>query len=149
MKRLIAMLCMVFILCGWTVSAFAAERVESGVASESIESKKKPDGGGMSIEQATDPEYVLGIKGGNYSADHIGDKLRNKGMDVVYLLKIVGRYACLAAFVVCCILLVFGIVGNTRLLLRSSIGAIISGVMYAAITCGEEIVQLIAGWAAA
>lgn len=147
MKRIIAVFCLTLILSLWTMPAFAASGVESGVAGEVSQGTEQEDT--MSIEQASDPEYVLGIKDGDYSVDHIGDKLKNKGMDIVYLLKVVGRYVCLAAFVICCILLVLGIVGNTRMLLRSSIGAIISGVMYAAITCGEEIVQLIAGWAAA
>jgi len=146
MKRIIAVFCLTLILSLWTMPAFAASGVESGVAGEASQGTEQEDT--MSIEQASDPEYVLGIKDGDYSVDHIGDKLKNKGMDIVYLLKVVGRYVCLAAFVICCILLVLGIVGNTRMLLRSSIGAIISGVMYAAITCGEEIVQLIAGWAA-
>lgn len=151
MKRIIAVFFLTLILSFWTTPTFAANGVESGVAGEASQGTGQEDtqNGGMSIEQASDPEYVLGIKDGDYSVDHIGDKLKNKGMDIVYLLKVVGRYVCLAAFVICCILLVLGIVGNTRMLLRSSIGAIISGVMYAAITCGEEIVQLIAGWAAA
>jgi len=151
MKRIVAVACLLFILSFCTMSVFAAGGVESGVAGEVSGSagREETQNGEMSIEQASDPEYVLGIKDGDYSVDHIGDKLKSKGMDIVYLLKVVGRYVCLAVFVICCILLVLGIVGNTRLLLRSAIGAIISGVMYAAITCGEEIVQLIAGWAAA
>ena len=41
------------------------------------------------------------------------------------------------------------ITGNTRMLARSAIGAVVSGIMYAAITCGEEIVSLIVAWSAA
>jgi len=154
MKRFAAMLCLSLLLSMGILPAYA-EGVESGIAGETSETAQQTEvpqgtiGLDMSIDQATDPEYVLGIKGGDYSVEHIGDKLKQKGMDIVYLLKIVGRWICIAAFVVCCTFLVFAIAGNTRLLVRSAVGAIAAGIMYAAITCGEEIVTLIAAWSAA
>lgn len=150
MRHWLSALCAVLVLAFITVPA-SAVGMETGIAGEMEEKEEVTIGSGsgrLSIDQASDPEYVLGIKGGNYSVEHIADKLEEKGMDVVYLIKTVGRWICIGAFVVCCVLLVLGIIGNPRILLKSAIGAIISGVMYAAITCGEQIVRMIAAWAA-
>ena len=79
---------------------------------------------------------------------HIVGKLESKGNDIVYILQTVGKYACIAAFIVCCILTLIGIIGNKRLLAGAIIGLVISGVAYAGIVCGREIVNWIAAWAA-
>ena len=150
MKRCFAGLCLVFILTIQLIPAYANDGVASDVAGEIAGSTAESADTGRKTERVDpmDPETVLGIKDGNYSVDYLGDKLEEKGMDVVYLTKIVGRYICLAGFVICVILIVIGIIGNPRILLRAAIGAVISGVAYALITCGEEIVLLIATWAA-
>ena len=83
----------------------------------------------------------------NVSTDTIVGKLESKGNDVVSILQTVGKYVCIAGFIVCCILTLIGIIGNKRLLAGAIIGLIISGVAYAGIVCGREIVNWIAAWA--
>ena len=83
----------------------------------------------------------------NVSTDTIVGKLESKGNDVVHILQTVGKYVCIAAFIICCILTLVGIIGNKRLLAGAIIGLIISGVAYAGIVCGREIVNWIAAWA--
>ena len=97
------------------------------------------------LSDETDPNGILDVP--NVTVDDLGDRLAAKGADFVYLIKIVGRYVCLGAFVICCIMIIIGIIGNRRMLVWAIIGAITAGLLYAAITCGEQIVQFIAAWA--
>ena len=64
MKRIIAVFFLTLILSFWTTPTFAANGVESGVAGEASQGTEQEDT--MSIEQASDPEYVLGIKDGPF-----------------------------------------------------------------------------------
>lgn len=144
MKRLITVFCLALAVM-LLMPAYASEGVTTEIAGEIGGAMADSAAGGI---DPLDPESVLGIKGGDYSVDYLGDKLEEKGMDVVYLIKVVGRYICLAGFVICVVLIVVGIIGNPRILLRAAIGAVVSGIAYALITCGEEIVLLIATWAA-
>lgn len=97
------------------------------------------------LSNETDSDNLLDVP--NVTVDDLGERLAAKAGDFVYLIKIVGRYVCLGAFIICCIIIVIGIIGNQRTLAKAIIGAIISGLAYAAITCGEQIVQFIAAWA--
>lgn len=143
MKRVLAaaLLLLMFIL-----PAYAAEEgIENGIAGElgtSGETDYYRNLYGLSGE--TDSDKLLDIP--NVTVEDLGARLVEKGGDFVYLLKIAGRYVCLGTFVICCIMIVIGIIGNHRMLASAIIGAIISGVIYAAITCGEQIVQFIAAW---
>ena len=145
MKRtmIIILMLLVFILPAYA----AGEGIDNGVAGEIGRSDAAPDYYrdlfGLSSE--TDSDSLLDVP--NVTVDDLGNRLAAKGGDFVYLIKIAGRYVCLGAFVICCIMIVIGIIGNHRMLASAIIGAIISGLAYAAITCGEQIVQLIAAWA--
>jgi len=145
MKRVLAV---ALLIIAFILPVYAAEEgIESSVAGEIGE------GGGTSdyykdlygLSEETDSGNLLNVP--NVTIDDLGDRLAAKGGDFVYLIKIVGRYVCLGAFIICCIMIVIGIIGNHRMLVSAIIGAIISGLAYAAITCGEQIVQLIAAWA--
>lgn len=102
--------------------------------------------GTSGLENVPDPGQVIGAQ--NVSVDDLGNKLTEKGADIIYLLKIVGQYVCVGAFIISCITFFAGLFGNKKMMFSSVIGALISGVCYAAITFGEDIVILIASWAA-
>ena len=82
------------------------------------------------------------------TTDKIVNKLESKGNDIVSILQTVGKYVCITIFIVSCMLALVGLFGNHRLLTASIIGLVLSGVAYAGITCGREVVNFIATWAA-
>lgn len=81
------------------------------------------------------------------TTDTIVGKLESKGNDIVHILQTVGKYVCIGMFVICCILIPVGIIGNKKILTGAVIGLVISGLAYAGIVCGREIVNFIAAWA--
>ena len=81
------------------------------------------------------------------TTDDIVGRLENKGNDIVNILQTIGRYVCIAAFIICCLLTLIGVMGNPRLLWGGVIGLVLSGVAYAGIVCGRDIVNWIASWA--
>lgn len=83
----------------------------------------------------------------NVTSDTIVDKLEAKGNEIVFMLQTVGKFVCIAGFIVCCILTIFGAIGSNRLLAGAIMGMLISGFAYAGIACGREIVNWIAAWA--
>lgn len=80
------------------------------------------------------------------STEDIVGKIESKGNDIVTILQTVGKYVCIAAFIICCFLTLVGLIGNKRLLVGGILGLILSGVAYAGIVCGKEIVSWIATW---
>lgn len=145
MKRVLITMLM---LLTFILPAYAAEEgIDNAIAGEIGGSGTTTDYYrnlyGLSGE--TDSNNILDTP--NVTVDDLGALLAAKGGDFVYLLKIVGRYMCLGMFIICCIMIVIGIIGNHRMLTSAIIGAIVSGLAYAAITCGEQIVQFIAAWA--
>ena len=160
-------LIIILTLLAFILPAYAAEEgVDNAVADEiggnNVATDYYRELFGLSNE--TDSDNLLDVP--NVTVDDLGERLAAgaqpdcadadgvgplhiaaKAGDFVYLIKIVGRYVCLGAFIICCIIIVIGIIGNQRTLAKAIIGAIISGLAYAAITCGEQIVQFIAAWA--
>ena len=128
--------------------AFAAsgEDVRTGTASGGSSTGAAPvDKADPSINDMVNG--VINDFAPNITTDDIVNRLETKGNDVVTILQTVGRYVCIGAFIICCILTLFGIIGNPRMLWGGVIGLIISGVAYAFIVCGREIVNWIATWA--
>ena len=91
------------------------------------------------------PESVLNIP--NVSTEDLIERVNTKGNDIILILQTVGRYLCFFGFIICCVMVVIGVIGNRQMLTGALIGLIVCGVMYAGITCGKEIVQYIAAWA--
>lgn len=154
-KVAIFLMTMLMAICMVT-PAFAAggEDVRTGTAA----------GGNPSGTSTTAPDVRPGVGGGNQdvgglvndtisdlapnvTTNDIVDRLETKGNDVVTFLKTIGKYVCIGAFVICCILTIIGIIGNHRLLWAGVLGMIISGLAYAGIVCSQEIVNWIATWA--
>ncbi len=149
-KKLLAFLFLVVMLAN-SLPVFADE-VVSGVAGEtesktsvSVNSSTSDTTGKSKTFNFSDP---YNLSENPVTVDQLNTKLNSMGTDVIGIIKTVGRYICLGGFIVCVILLFIGIVGNPRLMARSAIGALCSGIMYMAITCGEQIVGMIAAWSA-
>ena len=144
MKRFLSLLLLVLSLSSLALPAFAAG-VETGVAG-TIGEEETYNPNAYELPDDLQPENVLGVP--NVTVDDLGNRLIDKGEDVVWLIKIVTRYICLGAFLLSCVFILVGIIGNRKILVSSILGAVISGVCYGAITCGEQIVAFIAAWAA-
>ena len=108
------MLAAALLLLMFILPAYAAEEgIENGIAGElgtSGETDYYRNLYGLSGE--TDSDKLLDIP--NVTVEDLGARLVEKGGDFVYLLKIAGRYVCLGTFVICCIMIVIGIIGNQR-----------------------------------
>lgn len=146
MKKYIVFL-MLLLSMSMVVPAIAApDDVRTGTASggETAGEADSPSGN-SSIQGAVDG--VINEFAPAVSADDIVGRLENKGNDVVHILQTAGRYVCIGAFIICCLLTLFGVMGNTRLLWAGVIGMVIAGLAYAGIVCGREIVNWIANWA--
>lgn len=103
-------------------------------------------GGSFDYSAPSDPADIMDIP--SVSAEDVANRLNNKGNDVVNILQTVGRWICIGAFVISVIMMVAGCIGNKKMIVQGLIGLIISGVAYAGIVCGREIVMFIAAWAA-
>ena len=142
--RVICLMCVCLMVLAFCVPAFASD-VRTGTAVDS----------GSTPSATVNPSSSMG----DYVNDTVGDlvpnvttndiveRLENKGNDVVRILQTVGKYVCIGAFVVCCFLILFGLFGNKQLLCGAVIGCIVSGIAYAGIVCGREIVNWVAAWA--
>ena len=168
MKRIFALLTILMLTLCLTTSAFASNGTRTGevVGGGSVDTEVGTDAsrhhgsgtssGGVDLSNPNATQDYInnelfggnGVITPNVSTDTIVGKLESKGNDIVYILQTVGKYACIAAFIICCILTLIGIIGNKRLLAGAIIGLVISGVAYSGIVCGREIVNWIAAWAA-
>ena len=150
MKRFFSMFLVALMLICTCSFVFADDEVVASEIGETItedtSDSSTSSSSSYTLSEELQPENVLGLE--DITVDDLADKLTDKGMDIVYILKIVGQYVCLAIFIVSCITALIGIFGNKRLLSASIIGALISGVAYACIMYGETIVVTIATWAA-
>lgn len=163
MKRIFVLLSILILSLSLTVSAFASGdtrtgEVVGGGSADTMTGTNASGNNGSSGVTLTDPnatqDYINnelfgghGVITSNVTTDTIVGKLESKGNDVVSILQTVGKYVCIAGFIVCCILTLIGIIGNKRLLAGAIIGLVISGLAYAGIVCGREIVNWIAAWA--
>lgn len=82
------------------------------------------------------------------TADQVGQKLEEKGNDIINFMKIVGKYICFGGFIMSCLAMIVGIFGNKKALVSGFIGLTLSGVMYGAIVMSDDIVVAIVTWAA-
>ena len=101
---------------------------------------------GFDYSAPDDPADIFGIP--SVSVEDVTERLNNKGNDIVNILQTVGRWICIGAFVISVVMMVAGCVGNKKWIMQGLIGLIISGVAYAGIVCGRQIVMFIASWAA-
>ena len=167
MKRIFALLTILTLTLCLTATAFASNgtrvgevvgggSAETGVSEDASRHHSSGTGsGGVSLGDPNATQDFInnelfggnGVIDPNVSTNTIVGKIESKGNDIVSILQTVGKYVCIAAFIVCCILTLVGIIGNKRLLAGAIIGLIISGVAYAGIVCGREIVNWIAAWA--
>lgn len=146
MKKMICLLISIIMSMSLLVPAFAQQaNIGSGVAVKEPETQQNNTG--WNYDAPDSAAEVMGIK--PVSAEDVANRLNKKGNDVVNILQTVGKWVCMAAFVVCIIMMVAGCVGNRKLIMQGLIGMIIAGIAYAGIVCGREIVIFIASWAAA
>ncbi len=151
MKKLFVLLMSMVLCFSCVFSAYAAEGVREGGPSIEVEPTNPAGVEGPSIATEDELKKELddlnnGIP--NVSVEDMGSYIENKGNDVVHVLQIIGKYVCIAAFIICCFLALIGLIGNKRMFTGALIGLIISGVAYAGIVCGPTIVKWIANWAA-
>ena len=81
------------------------------------------------------------------TTEDLVNRIESKGNEVVTILQKIGKYVCFCSFVICCALALIGCIGNRRLIAGGLIGCVLSGLAYAGIICGREIVNWIAAWA--
>lgn len=159
MKRFFAFLLVAVLCLSLTTIAYAAPTgaegsggVREGDPSIEVE-PPSPSGteGPDIVDESYDPlqKELEDLENGipNVTVEDAETYLKSKGNDVVHLLQTVGKYVCIAAFIICCFLALIGLIGNRRMFTGALIGLIISGVAYAGIVCGPEIVKWVANWA--
>ena len=139
-------------LCLW-LPAFAAEgETPSGIAGEvttsqtTTEKTETNKTNGSNFLDVQSPEELLDLK--EVTVDDIGNKLDEKGMDIIRLMQKVCQYICIAAFIIGAIMFVIGLIANKKTMVSGILTLAFAGIAYAAITCGPTIVKLIASWAA-
>lgn len=133
-------LCALCLLSAFLLLPCSAAAAAQGQAGE----QSSAGSDGYSLPENLNPDQVLGLP--DVTVDDLGDRLNEKGADVVFLIQTVARYICIGAFVISCILILVGLIGNRRTLASAILGAVLSGVCYGAITCGEQIVQAVSSW---
>jgi len=150
MRKSVSILMLMLLVMCMVVPAFAAseEDVRTGIASGGSNpdtSMVTPNNPNNSVDSTVDG--IINDFAPNITTNDIVNRLEQKGNDVVTILQTVGKYVCIGAFIICCILTIAGIIGNPKLLWAGVIGMIVSGLAYAGIVCGREIVNWIATWA--
>lgn len=164
MKQILVLLSIFMLSLCLTISAFASgdtrtgNVIGGGSADTSVATPYASSGSSGSGITLTDPDATqdfindklfggYGVISTNVTADTIVSKLEAKGNDIVFMFQTVGKFVCIAGFIICCILTIIGTVGSKRLLAGAVIGLLVSGFAYAGIVCGREIVNWIAAWA--
>jgi len=156
MKKVLSILALCMMLMSLLVPAFASSDVRTGNASNGgtvgggVSASTGQSNGSGSVDGSMSDvvnQVTNELIDTSVTTDDIVGRLESKGNDVVRVLQTVGKYVCIGAFMVCCVITLVGIVGNKRLLVGGIIGLVISGVAYAGIVCGREIVNWIASWA--
>ena len=154
MKNLGKLLVLCLALMLLTTRAFASNNVRTGEATDTNPHGTSQTVDGQSYSSGGDDDGMRDLVGGiqdefapNVTTQDIIGKLETKGNDIVAILQTVGKYVCIAAFIICCGLTLIGIIGNKRILTGAIIGLFLSGIAYAGIVCGREIVNWIAAWA--
>lgn len=150
MKRLVFLIMSVLLVVSLTVAAYANDLSDVREGEPSIEiDPPEIEGPSMSSKEELDRELEsITDEIPKVSVNALSDYLTNKGNDIISVIQTVGRYVCIAAFAICCLLTIIGLIGNKRMLVGALIGLVISGVAYAGVICAPEIVHWIASWAA-
>jgi len=138
--RKLALLLMVFLLSAFFMTSAFASDIRTGTPSESSQAA-------YNAVQTTVNDLTSDITS-DVTTDDIVNKLENKGNDIVRILQTVGKFVCIGVFIVCCFLTIIGMVGNKRLMAGAIMGLIFSGIAYAGIVCGRDLVNWVAFWAA-
>lgn len=149
MKKLVSLFSLCILTLALVIPTFASDirpgdvsGTDSSVTGQSDSSSTTGGPIQDAVNSATNELIDTGI-----TTEDIVGRLEEKGNDVVSVLQTVGKYVCFGAFILCCGLIVIGIIGNKRMLTGAILGAILSGIAYAGIVCGREIVNWIASWA--
>lgn len=138
---------LIFILAALLLTSivFASDDVRTGVATgggaSSTAEENAPTSGFQNL--ATE-----GFIDQSVTTESFMNRLQNKGNDVIDIITLVGQYVCIAAFAICCIITLVGLIGNKRTMTGGVIGLIVSGVAYALLTMAPDVVYWIASWAA-
>lgn len=93
-----------------------------------------------------DPEEMLGLP--TVTIDTINDKIDQKGGDIISVIQKICQYICIGAFIIGAVQFLVGLLGNKKTMATGILCLVLSGVLYAAVTCAPEIVKLIGAWAA-
>lgn len=147
-KRIFSLMAVLAMSMALLSTAYAAPigsgvaTVNSSVSTDNQQTKK----GGFDYSAPDGPADIFGIE--DVSVDDVANKLNTKGNDIVTLMQVIGRYVCYGGFIFGVILMVIGAVGNKKMVWTGFIALLISGLAYAGIVCGREIVMFIASWAA-
>lgn len=149
MKKIVMLMMVMLLAMCMVMPAFAADGddVRTGTASGGSTTSAVTEGttGHSPINDAVNG--VMNDFVPTVTTNDIVNRLETKGNDVVLMLQTVGKYVCIGAFIICCLLTIVGIIGNPRLLWAGVIGMIVAGLAYAGIVCGREVVNWIANWA--
>jgi len=145
MKRIMNFFIALILCMAVVMPAFATTVGGGTISGKSTQSSTAKTG--FDYSEPSDAADIFGIE--PVSTEELANRLNNKGNDVINILQTVGRWICIGAFVISVIMMVAGCIGNKKMIVQGLIGLIISGVAYAGIVCGREIVMFIASWAAA
>lgn len=145
MKRIFGIFVTLMLCMAMMMPAFATT-VGGGVVNAKPTANTGTVEKGFDYSAPDNPADIFGIP--SVSVEDVTERLNNKGNDIVNILQTVGRWICIGAFVISVVMMVAGCVGNKKWIMQGLIGLIISGVAYAGIVCGREIVMFIASWAA-
>lgn len=145
MKRVMSILAVMVLSLMMVGTAFAAP-IGSGFATTENGGNNTSNNSGFNYSAPDDPADIFGVD--KVDVDDVADRLNNKGNDVINIMQVVGRYVCYGAFIIGVLIMIFGCIGNKRMIVQGLIVLIIAGVAYAGIVCGREIVGFIASWAA-
>lgn len=138
MKKILVFLMALIMSAFMMTPVFAASDIRTGTPSESAQSAYTAVQGSVNA--------ITGDITPDVTTDDVVNKLEHKGNDIVRVLQIVGQYVCIGVFIVCCVLLIIGMIGNKRLMTGAILGLIFSGIAYACIVCSRDLVNFIAMW---
>lgn len=154
MKKFVLFLIVISCVCFNFAIAFADPTIDvgSGVAttivSPSPSAAVDSNTGSNALFTGNYHDYMQQVPVQKVTTSDLEKRINEKGNDIIHIMQVVGRIACIIGFIICCILTIIGILGNKQLMTGALIGLVICGFAYAGITCGSEIVSYIAAWAA-
>lgn len=140
MKKFLVILMALMMSALMMTPAFAATDIRTGTPRESSQATYTAVQGSVS--------EITGDITPDVTTDDVINKLEHKGNDIVRILQIVGQYVCIGAFIICCFLVIVGLMGNKRLLTGALFGLIFSGVAVVGILYSRDILNFVASWLA-